>query len=109
MNAPTPESHLGRTIRATGNHQFLTIQGWRRLDTIPEGMRIAVPRERLRTNETCPQPIVLRARVNDAAQRGHRSAEILRFAQDDTLPANKKRPPPRSGTKGVWPPRYHPG
>lgn len=36
-------SRLGRTIRATGNHQFLTIQGWRRLDAIPVGMRIALP------------------------------------------------------------------
>jgi replicative DNA helicase len=36
-------TRLGRTIRATGNHQFLTIQGWQRLDTIPKGMRIALP------------------------------------------------------------------
>lgn len=36
---------LGRTIRATANHQFLTIQGWKRLDELQLGERIALPRE----------------------------------------------------------------
>ena len=36
-------TRLGRTIRATGNHKFLTLTGWRRLDAIPAGMRIALP------------------------------------------------------------------
>ena len=36
-------TRLGRTIRATGNHKFLTLTGWRRLDAIPPGMRIALP------------------------------------------------------------------
>ncbi len=27
-------TQLGRTVRATGNHQFLTIHGWRRLDEL---------------------------------------------------------------------------
>jgi replicative DNA helicase len=38
-------TRLGRTIRATGNHQFLTIGGWRRLDAIPHGTRVALPRQ----------------------------------------------------------------
>src|SRR5262249_60181404 len=29
---------------ATANHQFLTIHGWQRLDTLSAGMRIALPR-----------------------------------------------------------------
>ncbi|MGH2496730.1 MAG: replicative DNA helicase [Ktedonobacteraceae bacterium] len=37
-------TRLGRSIRATANHQFLTIHGWQRLDTLSEGMRIALPR-----------------------------------------------------------------
>ena len=37
-------TRLGRTIRATANHQFLTIQGWQRLDMLSAGMRIALPR-----------------------------------------------------------------
>ncbi len=38
------ETRLGRTIRATGNHKFLAFDGWRRLDDMAAGMRIAVPR-----------------------------------------------------------------
>lgn len=37
-------TRLGRTIRATANHQFLTIQGWQRLDDLAIGCRIALPR-----------------------------------------------------------------
>lgn len=37
-------TRLGRVIRATANHQFLTIQGWQRLDTLSPGMHIALPR-----------------------------------------------------------------
>ncbi len=34
----------GRTIRATGNHKFLTIKGWKRLDELQFGDHIATPR-----------------------------------------------------------------
>jgi replicative DNA helicase len=37
-------TRLGRTIRATANHQFLTMQGWQRLDELSSGMRTALPR-----------------------------------------------------------------
>jgi replicative DNA helicase len=37
-------TRLGREIRATGNHKFLAFDGWRRLDDMAPGMRIAVPR-----------------------------------------------------------------
>ncbi len=37
-------TQLGRTIRATANHQFLTIHGWKRLDELTPGIRIALPR-----------------------------------------------------------------
>jgi replicative DNA helicase len=37
-------TRLGRTIRATANHKFLAFDGWRRLDDMAPGMRIAVPR-----------------------------------------------------------------
>jgi replicative DNA helicase len=54
-------TRLGRTIRATGNHQFLTIHGWRRLDAIPEGMRIALPRQLPSTasNSMCEAELAL--------------------------------------------------
>jgi replicative DNA helicase len=35
---------LGRTIRATANHKFLTFDGWRRLDELATGMTLALPR-----------------------------------------------------------------
>ena len=34
----------GRSVRATGNHKFLTVNGWRRLDTLAPGESIAIPR-----------------------------------------------------------------
>ncbi len=37
-------TRLGRTIRATANHKFLTIQGWKRLDELTPGLRLALPR-----------------------------------------------------------------
>jgi replicative DNA helicase len=38
------KTQLGHSVRATGNHKFLTINGWRRLDELLVGMRVAVPR-----------------------------------------------------------------
>jgi len=37
-------TRLGRRIRATANHRFLTLDGWRRLDELGPGARIATPR-----------------------------------------------------------------
>jgi replicative DNA helicase len=37
-------TRLGRTIRATANHRFLTINGWRRLDELMADDFIALPR-----------------------------------------------------------------
>ncbi len=37
-------TNLGRSIRATANHKFLTMEGWRRLDELVPGDRIALPR-----------------------------------------------------------------
>lgn len=36
---------LGRNIRATANHKFYTFDGWKRLDRIKIGERIAVPQK----------------------------------------------------------------
>lgn len=37
-------TRLGRTIRATGNHKFRTFAGWKRLDELVVGERLALPR-----------------------------------------------------------------
>jgi len=34
----------GRTVRATANHKFLTVRGWRRLDELAPGEHLALPR-----------------------------------------------------------------
>jgi len=38
------KTRLGREIRATGNHQFLTINGWKRLDELQIDEHLALPR-----------------------------------------------------------------
>jgi replicative DNA helicase len=38
------QTQSGRTIRATANHKFLTIRGWKRLDEIDIDDRLATPR-----------------------------------------------------------------
>jgi replicative DNA helicase len=43
----------GRQVDATGNHPFLTYDGWRPLSAIPAGTRVAVPRH-------VPAPLELR-------------------------------------------------
>ncbi|MTJ52158.1 replicative DNA helicase [Anabaena sp. UHCC 0253] len=40
----TLKTRLGRKIRATGNHQFLTIHGWKRLDELSSKQHICLPR-----------------------------------------------------------------
>jgi replicative DNA helicase len=37
-------TQLGRSLRATANHKFLTIDGWRRLDELRDGQHVALPR-----------------------------------------------------------------
>src|SRR4051812_44878198 len=37
-------TRLGHQLRATANHKFLASDGWRRLDDLAPGMRVAVPR-----------------------------------------------------------------
>src|ERR1700694_5018272 len=37
-------TQLNRSVRATANHKFLTMEGWRRLDELKVGDHIAVPR-----------------------------------------------------------------
>ncbi|MEB3828382.1 replicative DNA helicase [Phormidium sp. CCY1219] len=39
----TLKTRRGQKIRATGNHQFLTVEGWKRLDEIGKRDRLALP------------------------------------------------------------------
>jgi replicative DNA helicase len=40
----TLKTRLGRKIKATGNHKFLTIHGWRRLDELSSKQYVCLPR-----------------------------------------------------------------
>lgn len=40
----TLKTRLGRKIRATGNHKFLTINGWKRLDELSPKQHLCLPR-----------------------------------------------------------------
>jgi replicative DNA helicase len=57
-------TRLGRTIRATANHKFLTIHGWQRLDELAPDMRVAVPR-------TLPSPTEQTMTDAELALLGH--------------------------------------
>ena len=63
-------TRLGRTIRATGNHKFLTPSGWLRLDGLSGGMRIAAPPLSNRTRSFPPsreETSVLATRATQAS------------------------------------------
>jgi len=57
-------TQLGRTIRATANHQFLTINGWKRLDELRSDEHIAIPR-------ILPGPMQATMHVDELALLGH--------------------------------------
>ena len=58
------KTRLGRTIRATGNHKFLTIHGWKRFDELSIDERIALPR-------TLPGPAQATMSNDELALLGH--------------------------------------
>ncbi|MEO7021327.1 MAG: replicative DNA helicase [Ktedonobacteraceae bacterium] len=74
------KTRLGRTIRATANHKFLTMNGWKRLDELAEGIHLALPRR-------LPGPT--QATQNLSCERTSRLAtvvasdEIAQLAQSD--------------------------
>jgi replicative DNA helicase len=57
-------TRLGRRLRATGNHKFLTVEGWRRLDELALGTHIAMPR-------TLPSPSQRTMSDGELALLGH--------------------------------------
>jgi replicative DNA helicase len=57
-------TRLGRTLRATANHKFLTFSGWQRLDELAPGMRLALPR-------TLPGPEQATMSDDELALLGH--------------------------------------
>jgi replicative DNA helicase len=64
-------TRLGREVEATANHPLLTIAGWRRLDELAPGDRIAVPRRlpRPHCEQTMPdhELVMLAALIADGS------------------------------------------
>jgi replicative DNA helicase len=77
-------TQLGRTIRATGNHKFLTIDGWKRLDELQLGKTIALPRkiDSMDAKETLTKNNLSRHRATQVAEIVH-SEEIHKLAESD--------------------------
>ena len=46
----------GRTVKASGNHPFLTLDGWRPLERLAAGTRLAVPRQLPEPAQVAPWP-----------------------------------------------------
>jgi replicative DNA helicase len=57
-------TRLGRRLRATANHRFLTVDGWRRLDELRPGTHVAMPR-------TLPGPATQTMSDDELALLGH--------------------------------------
>lgn len=78
-------TRLGRTIKATGNHQFLTIHGWQRLDELNLGCPIALPRylpssnlQQLLNNLYCGKTLY---KQNLSRERSARLATVVKSDQ----------------------------
>src|SRR5262249_23718145 len=63
-------TRLGRSIRATGNHKFLTITGWKRLDELASGEQLALPR-------TLPGPEQATMTDDELALLGHMIGHMI--------------------------------
>src|SRR5262249_20296712 len=68
-------TRLGRRIDATANHPLLTLTGWRRVDELRPGDRIAVPRRLPRAGESEPmgdhELVMLAALIADGNLTSH--------------------------------------
>lgn len=60
----------GREIEASGNHPFLTIDGWRRLDQLTRGDHVAIDRSRVRAWHGTPCDLIP-AEVCEYLERKH--------------------------------------
>jgi replicative DNA helicase len=74
----TLKTRLGRKIRATANHKFLTINGWKRLDELNLKQHICLPRH---------IPISGKQTMTDAevALCGERASKVAKLVQSSQL------------------------
>jgi replicative DNA helicase len=82
-------TRLGREIRATANHKFLAFDGWRRLDDLAPGMRLAVPRRLVGPEAETMTVAFLRAIGGVGERRSLRATAVEERL--DTMRANTNR------------------
>ncbi|BAY90976.1 MULTISPECIES: replicative DNA helicase [unclassified Tolypothrix] len=76
------KTRLGRKIRATGNHKFLTINGWKRLDSLEIGDRLALPMQSLADVAHCGTTLY---KQNVSRERASRLATVVKSAEINLL------------------------
>jgi replicative DNA helicase len=80
------QTRLGRAVRATGNHKFLAFEGWRRLDDLAPGMRLALPQrlaEPLGPDSMAgPEPATLGYMIGDEGTLPKRAVHYIRKEAD---------------------------
>lgn len=82
----------GKVIRATGNHPFLSFEGWRPLDQLQPGSQIAVPRQ-------LPMPArVQRRPANEVAT----SAQVCATYSDTRVPVEVMGLPRKQVSLFLW-------
>lgn len=74
-------TRLGRTIRATANHKFLSMHGWKRLDELSIGGRIALPRRLDSPMTSTMKNDTGLYKQNISRQRATRLAEVIGSAE----------------------------
>jgi replicative DNA helicase len=102
-------TRLGRRIEATANHPLLTIKGWRRLDELAPGARIAVPRRlpRPEYEQTMPdhEIVMLAALIADGSLAG--DTPSFSFGPDSPVLEEVKAAAAAFGTRLTTPARGH--
>ncbi len=77
----------GRVVEATANHPFRTVSGWRRLDELAPGSRIAVPRRFGAAEHVAPLTVANAAVLADQAAAAKAVPTGVDAASDDVLAA----------------------
>ncbi|MEH2199471.1 replicative DNA helicase [Nostoc sp.] len=75
-------TRLGRKIRATGNHKFLTINGWKRLDELTPKEHLCLPRHLPSTGK---QTMTYAEKVNLSRERCLKVGNVIQSSKLITL------------------------
>lgn len=98
---------LGRRVEATANHPLLTVRGWRQLDALAPGDRVAVPRGLLRIGHTQTmldhEIVMLAAIIADGSTLG--ATPVFTFGSDSPVVHEVQAAAEAFGTRVNIPPK----